>query len=71
MVVKHRISISVTDPKRGNAQVLRGAVMKLPTRLVRFLFGDFTQIYLLAPGQSVEAVDIHEIKEGGCSCGKG
>ena len=36
-----------------------------PERLVRFLFGDFTQVYLLAPGQTGESVDVREVKEGG------
>ena len=44
--------------------------MRLPSRIARFLFGDFTQVYLLAPGQTVESVDVREIKEGGKSNGK-
>ena len=31
----------------------------------RFLFGDFQQVYLLSPGQTVESVNISEVKEGG------
>lgn len=34
-------------------------------RLLRLLFGDFTTVYLLSPGQSVESVEVHEVKEGG------
>ncbi len=56
--MKHRITIKVSKQT-----VLRGADMKLPSRIVRFLFGDFTQVYLLAPGQTVQAVDIKEIQE--------
>lgn len=41
MAMKHRITINVTDPNGKKAAVLRGADMKLPARLVRFLFGDF------------------------------
>jgi hypothetical protein len=67
MALKHRITINVTDPQGRSARVLKGAEMKLPARLVRFLFGDFTQVYLLAPGQTVDSVDIHEVKEGGCA----
>lgn len=44
--------------------------MKLPSRIARFLFGDFTQVYLLAPGQTVESMDVREIKEGGKPNGK-
>lgn len=63
--MKHRITINVTDPNGKKAAVLRGADMRLPARLVRFLFGDFQQVYLLSPGQTVESVNISEVKEGG------
>ena len=65
MALKHKITINVSDPSGRKANVLRGADMKLPARIVRFLFGDFTQVYLLKPGQTVESVDVREIKEGG------
>lgn len=65
MALKHRVTINVTDPTGKKATVLRGASRRTPERLVRFLFGDFTQVYLLAPGQTVESVDIREVKEGG------
>lgn len=65
MVLKHKITINVTDAKGRHTTVLRGAKRSIPERLVRFLFGDFTQVYLLAPGQTVESVDVREVKEGG------
>lgn len=70
MALKHRITINVTDPNGRSARVLKDAEMKLPSRLVKFLFGDFTQVYLLAPGQSVDSVDIYEGKEGGSTYGQ-
>ena len=65
MAMKHRIIINVTDPNGRKSSLLRGADMRLPARLVRFLFGDFQQVYLLSPGQTVESVNIREVKEGG------
>lgn len=65
MALKHTVTLQMVDRSGKHATVLRGANMTLPTRLLRWLFGDFTQIYLLAPGQSVESVDIREIEEGG------
>lgn len=62
--MKHKVTINVAD-SGGKSTLLKGANLTLPTRLVRFLFGDFTQVYLLSPGQTVESVDIREIKEGG------
>ena len=70
MVLRHRITINVTDPHGRSARVLKGAEMRLPSRLVKLLFGDFTQVYLLAPGQSVDSVDIRELREGGDMDGK-
>jgi len=67
MALRHKVTIQVA--KRGGkpATVLRGASRWLPTRLLKLLFGDFTQVYLLAPGQTVESVDIREIEEGGAA----
>ena len=65
MAVKHKVTINISDASGEKRTVLRGANMKLPARIVRFLFGDFTQVYLLKPGQTVESVDVREIKEGG------
>ena len=59
MAIKHKIVINVSDPNGRKANVLRGADVKLPARLLRFLFGDFTQVYLLSPGQTVEAWSGH------------
>ncbi len=65
MALRHRITINVTDPRSKT-----GTDVRFPARLTRFLFGDFTQVYLLKPGQSVESVDVKEVKEGGCGNGK-
>lgn len=65
MAVKHKVTINISDASGGKSTVLRGANMKLPARIIQFLFGDFTQVYLLKPGQTVESVDVREIKEGG------
>lgn len=65
MALKHRITINVSDPDGRKACVLKGAQRRLPARLVKLLFGGFTQVYLLAPGQTVESVDVREVKEGG------
>lgn len=63
MALKHMIRINVTDEK-SKTQVLEGADRRLPMRLLRLLFGDFTTVYLLSPGQSIESVEIHEVKGG-------
>lgn len=67
MALKHRNTINVTDPHGKTGTVLKGADARLPARLARFLFGGYTQVYLLKPGQSIESVDV---KEGGSGNGK-
>ena len=62
MALKHRICINVTDEK-SKTKVLEGAERRLPMKLLRFLFGEFTTVYLLSPGQSVESVEVHEVKK--------
>ena len=56
MAVKHKIVINVSDSSGRMENVLKGADVKLPARLLKFLFGEFTQVYLLSPGQTVESV---------------
>ncbi len=63
MALKHKIIINVSDPNGRKSTVLRGSDMRLPSKIIKILFGDFTQVYLLAPGQTVESVDVKEIKE--------
>lgn len=63
MALKHRIRINVTDEK-SRTRVLEGAECRLPMRLLRLLFGEFTTVYLLSPGQSVESVEVHKVKGG-------
>lgn len=65
MGIKHKITINVSDPKGKSKTILKGANMKLSARIVRLLFGDYQQIYLLSPGQTVESVDIREILKKG------
>lgn len=69
MALKHRIRINITDEK-SKTKVLEGAERRLPMKLLRFLFGEFTTVYLLSPGQSVESVEVHEVKKGGNLNGK-
>lgn len=63
--MKHKVTINIADSGGKQTTLLRGATLTLPARLLKWLFGDFTQVYLLAPGQTVESVDIREVEEGG------
>ena len=70
MAIKHKVTINVTDENGRNIKVLRGGQITLPQKIIKLLFGDYRQVFLLDPGQSVESVDVKEIKEGGSTDGK-
>lgn len=62
---KHMVRINENND--GNKRcILEGAERRLPGRILRWLFGDFTTVYLLSPGQSVESIEIHELRKTGC-----
>ena len=42
---------------------MKGAVRTLPARIVKWLFGEYTQVYLLKPGETVSSVDVVEVME--------
>ena len=62
--MRHKIIINVTNEKGQKTNVLKGAIGKIPNRLIKFLFGDYRQIYLLDPGMTVDSVDVREIEKG-------
>ena len=64
MDLKHRVRINVTDSDGNKQAVLRGGVRNIPRRIAQWLFGENLEILVLTPGQSVESVEIHEVKKG-------
>ena len=70
MAIKHKVIINVTDANGNNVEVLRGGQLTLPQKIIKFLFGDYRQVFLLDPGKSVQSVDVKEVKEGGSNDGK-
>lgn len=62
--MKHKVIINVTNDKGDKTKVLCGAQMWLPRMLIKWLFGEYTQVYLLDPGKTVESVDVKEIMKG-------
>ena len=70
MAIKHKVIINVTDETGENVEVLRGGRLTLPQKIIKFLFGDYRQVFLLDPGQSVQSVDVKEVKKGGSTDGQ-
>lgn len=65
MKLQHRVQINVAQSGNSNQQVLGSRGRKISARLLRFLFGDYSEVLVLTPGKSVKSVEIHETQEGG------
>lgn len=61
--MKHKVTIRVVDEKGCNNTVIKGARARIPTRFLRFLFGGYTNVYLLTPGKTVDSVYVEEVRE--------
>lgn len=64
MKLKHKVNIMVCGSDGKKKSVLQSGMRHLPHRLIKRLFGDYTAVLLLKPGESVDAVEIHEVKAG-------
>ena len=62
--MKHQVVINVVNNDGEKFPVVKGAIRNLPTKIVKWLFGEYTQVYLLKPGETVGSVDVVEIMEG-------
>lgn len=61
MKLKHKVRINVTDDDGKKQAVLQGGMRHLPERIVKWLFGENTEILVLKHGQSIESVEIREV----------
>lgn len=62
--MKHQVVINVSDSKGKKTRVLKGAQLTLPKRIVQWLFGEYTQVFIMKPGQTIQSVDVKEVKKG-------
>lgn len=60
--MKHKINIKVADRSGQVKSVVSGATMTIPKKIITWLFGDMATIMVLTPGETVEAVEIHEVR---------
>jgi len=61
MKLKHKVQINVADRNGEKQQVLNSTSLKLPKRLLRFIFGDFCEVLVITPGKTVQGIEIKEI----------
>ena len=64
MGYQHRVRINVAQSGGGTQGVLASRSRKVPARLIRLLFGQYSEVLVLAPGKSVRSVEIHETTQG-------
>ncbi len=62
---KHTVRINVANRQGEKHEVLKSTRLSIPKRLLRFMFGDFCEMLILTPGETVTGVEINEIREGG------
>lgn len=62
---KHTVKINIADRRGDQRRVLTSTRVSLPRRLLQFLFGDFCQVLVLTPGETVEGIEINETRWDG------
>ena len=58
---KHKVMIQIADKYGAPQEVVTGTTMKLPERILRFLFGELTELMLITPGGSVVGIEVREL----------
>ena len=63
--MKHKVCINVANPGGTPTPVVRSGTVQSRKRLIDFLVGQQVKVLVLSPGDSVQTVEIRELKEGG------
>ena len=61
--MKHKVKVNLITKENRKKQLYEERTISLPRRIVRFLFGEATQILIMQPGQSVKTVEFFELPE--------
>ena len=62
MGLKHKVRINIADRNGNKKEVLQSRSMNLPKRLLKFLFGEFCEVLVLTPGETVKGIEIKELR---------
>lgn len=65
MKLKHKVRINIADKNGIKQEVLNSARIRLPRKILTFLFGEFCEILILTPGESVQGIEIKELRGDG------
>lgn len=64
MGIKHKVCINIAKPGGRPSPVVRSGTMQIRKKLLDFLFGQQVNVLVLSPGDTVQTVEIHELKGG-------
>lgn len=62
---KHIVKINIANRHGEKHNILSTTKVSIPRRILRFLFGDFCQVLVLTPGETVEGIEINETRKDG------
>lgn len=62
MKLKHRVRINIADRNGCRQEVLQSGRMSIPKKLLTFLFGEFCEVLVLTPGETVQGIEIRELR---------
>ena len=65
MRLKHKVRINIADRDGHKQEVLQSEHRRIPKRLLTFLFGEFCEILVLTPGETVQDIEIKEMRGDG------
>lgn len=63
-MLKHKISINIAKHGGTSSPVVRSGTLQIRKKVLDFLFGQQVNVLVLSPGDSVQTVEIHELKGG-------
>lgn len=63
--MKLKVSINIVKPGSTSTQVVRSGKVRIRKKLLDFLFGQNMTVLALSPGDTVQTVEIREVREGG------
>ena len=65
MSLKHKVTIKVAKPGGEAGQVIESGRKTIRSKMLDLFFGKKVSLLVITPGDSVETVEIKEIREGG------
>lgn len=63
MNLQHKVRIYYAQSDGVKRQIIQSGIRHLPQRLLKALFGELTEVLVLTPGQTVQSVEIREVRQ--------